>query len=281
MSEASQAPSGAEKPAPPPSSPWLDPVRDVGAGALELIAAARGLWSVFVRALYFTVAGRREPGALSAQCFEVGNRSAFFISVTLGFIGMILVFQSALQALRVVPDLQMLGATFIEILVRDLAASIGALMLATRVGAGIAAEIGSMVVTEQVDALRMSGVDPVHYLIVPRFVASMIMTPVLILWGGFVSLMAGMATAYFIFDVNPSTFLNPVLLDWGDFTIGITKCFAYGAAIPIVSGYCGLSTHGGSEGVGWATTRAVVNSSLATIVLNFFISGAGFAIFPV
>lgn len=281
MSEATHEPSAAEKPAQAPSSTWLDPVRDVGAGALEFVGAARGLWSVFVRALYFTFTGRREPGALAAQCFEVGNRSAFFISVTLGFIGMILVFQSALQALRVVPDLQMLGATFIEILVRDLAASIGALMLATRVGAGIAAEIGSMVVTEQVDALRMSGVDPVHYLIVPRFIASMIMTPVLILWGGFISLMAGMATAYFVFDVNPSTFLNPVLLDWGDFAIGITKCFAYGAAIPIVSGYCGLSTHGGSEGVGWATTRAVVNSSLATIVLNFFISGAGFAIFPV
>jgi phospholipid/cholesterol/gamma-HCH transport system permease protein len=262
-------------------SPALAPVRDVGAGALELVRAGRGLWSVFVRTLYWTFAGRREPGAAVEQCFEIGNKSAFFISVTLGFIGMILVFQSALQALRVVPDLQMLGATFIEILVRDLAASIGALMLATRVGAGIAAEVGSMVVTEQVDALRMSGVDPVHYLIVPRFVASIIMTPVLILWGGFVSLFAGMATAYFIFDVNPSTFLNPVLLDWGDFSIGFAKCFAYGAAIPIVSGYCGLSTHGGSEGVGWATTRAVVNSSLATIVLNFFISGAGFAIFPV
>jgi|LNFM01.1.fsa_nt_gb phospholipid/cholesterol/gamma-HCH transport system permease protein len=259
----------------------LAPVRDVGEGALELAQAARGMWSVFVRTLYWTFAGRREPGAAVAQCYEIGNKSAFFISVTLGFIGMILVFQSALQALRVVPDLQMLGATFIEILVRDLAASIGALMLATRVGAGIAAEVGSMVVTEQVDALRMSGVDPVHYLIVPRFVASLIMTPVLIIWGGFVSLFAGMATAYFIFDVNPSTFLNPVLLDWGDFSIGLAKCFAYGAAIPIVSGYCGLSTHGGSEGVGWATTRAVVNSSLATIILNFFISGAGFAIFPV
>jgi phospholipid/cholesterol/gamma-HCH transport system permease protein len=274
--------SAAKKPAADAPLPaLLGPVRDVGATAVELGVAAKGLWSVFVRTLYWTFSGRREPGALAAQCFEVGNRSTFFISVTLGFIGMILVFQSALQALRVVPDLTMLGATFIEVLVRDLAASIGALMLATRVGAGIAAEIGSMVVTEQVDALRMSGVDPVHYLIVPRFVASMIMTPVLILWGGFVSLLAGMATAYFIFDVNPSTFLNPVLLDWGDFSIGIAKCFAYGAAIPIVSGYCGLSTHGGSEGVGWATTRAVVNSSLATIILNFFISGAGFAIFPV
>ena len=78
----------------------------------------------------------------------------------MGFIGMILVYQAGLQTKRVVPDFTMLGATYLELLVRDLAASIGALMLATRVGAGIAAEIGSMVVTEQVDALRMCAADP-------------------------------------------------------------------------------------------------------------------------
>jgi phospholipid/cholesterol/gamma-HCH transport system permease protein len=70
------------------------------------------------------------------------------------------------------------------------------------------------------------------------------------------------------------------LIDHGDIIIGLTKCVAYGAAIPVVSGYCVLSTFGGSEGVGWATTRAVVNSSLAIIMLNAFISSAGFLIFP-
>ena len=255
-------------------------LHELGAAALDLARGGRELYGVFVRTLYWTFAGRRDPGVVARYCFEVGNRSVFFLSVTMGFIGMILVFQSALQALRVVPDLSMLGATFLEVLVRDLAASIGALMLATRVGAGIAAEIGSMVVTEQVDALRMSGVDPVNYLIVPRFIASMVMTTVLIVWAGAVSFFAGMATAYFVFEVQPTTFLNLVLVDWGDLTIGLAKCVAYGAAIPIVSGYCGLSTFGGSEGVGWATTRAVVNASLATIILNFFISGAGFLIFP-
>ena len=70
------------------------------------------------------------------------------------------------------------------------------------------------------------------------------------------------------------------LVEHGDVITGLAKCLAYGAAIPIVSGYCGLSTFGGSEGVGWATTRAVVNSSLAIIVLNFFISGAAYIVFP-
>jgi len=166
-------------------------------------------------------------------------------------------------------------------LVRDLAASIGALMLATRVGAGIAAEIGSMVVTEQVDALRMSAADPVDYLIKPRFIASLCMTTVLIIWGAFVAFLAGMLTAYTMFDLSPRTFASLSLIDTGDLVVGLTKCVAYGAAIPIVAGQSGLSTFGGSEGVGWATTRAVVNSSLAVIMLNMIISAAGFLIFPV
>jgi phospholipid/cholesterol/gamma-HCH transport system permease protein len=197
----------------------------------------------------------------------------------MGFIGMILVYQAGLQTQRVVPDLSLLGATFLELLVRDLAASICALMLATRVGAGIAAEIGSMVVTEQVDALRMCAADPVDYLIVPRFVASIVMTMMLVAIAACVAYTTGMLTGQAFFSINPKTFMNLSLVDFGDLTIGLAKCIAYGAAIPVVSGYCGLSTFGGSEGVGWATTRAVVNSSLAVIILNFFISGAGYLVF--
>lgn len=251
----------------------------VGAAALDLLDGAREVYSVFVRTLYYTFHGRREQGAVVRQMYEMGNRSVFFLSTTMGFIGMILVYQSGLQSKRVIPDFTMLGATYLELLVRDFAASIGALMLATRIGAGIAAEIGSMVVTEQVDALRMCAADPIDFLIVPRFLASMVMTLCLIVWAGTVAFVAGGLTAYVAFEVPLRTFFNMTLVDAGDMTVGLTKCLAYGAAIPIVSGYCGLSTFGGSEGVGWATTRAVVNSSLAIIILNFFISGAGFLIF--
>ncbi len=254
---------------------------DIGAGAASALRAGRELYGVFVRTLYWSARGRRERGVVARQAYAIGNESVFFLSVTMGFIGMILVFQSGLQAKRVVPDLTMLGATFLEALVRDLAASLGAMMLATRVGAGIAAEIGSMVVTEQVDALRMCGVDPVDHLVVPRFLASMVMTGVLILWGGFVAFAAGGATAWLVFDIQLATYMNAQLLDVGDLSIGLAKCVAYGAAIPVVSGWCGLSTHGGSEGVGWATTRAVVNSSVAVLVLNLAISSVGFVLFPV
>jgi phospholipid/cholesterol/gamma-HCH transport system permease protein len=256
------------------------PVGDLGAAGIELFLSAKELYSVFVRTLYYVARGKREKGALVRQMYEIGNKSVLFLTITMGCIGMILVYQGGLQTKRVIPDFSQLGATYLELLVRDLAASIGALMLATRVGAGIAAEIGSMVVTEQVDALRMCAADPIDYLIVPRFLASLVMTTALVIWSAFIAFTAGMITAYVAFDVPFSTFFDVHLLDYGDLLTGLTKCIAYGAAIPIVSAASGLSTFGGSEGVGWATTRAVVNSSLAVIVLNFFISGSAYLIFP-
>ncbi len=251
----------------------------IGALAFDLLGGARALYAIFVQTLYYCFRGTRQPGAVMRQCYEIGNRSLVFLSVVQGFLGMIIVYQAGIQTRRVVPDLSLLGATFLELLVKELAPSICALMLATRVGAGIAAEIGSMVVTEQVDALRMCAADPVDYLIKPRFLASLIMTVVVTTLAGCVAFGTGMWTASVFFQLSAETFINLSLVDFGDLSVGLVKCVAYGAAIPVVSGYCGLSTFGGSEGVGWATTRAVVNSSLAIIILNFFISGAGYMIF--
>lgn len=271
----------------PPASEGLLVVRrersffgKVGAATIDLARTAAELYSVFVRTLYYCGFGRTEPGAIANQMYEIGNKSVFFITVVMGFIGMILVYQAGLQTLRILPDLSMLGATFLELLVRDLAASIGALMLATRIGAGIAAEIGSMVVTEQVDALKMSAADPIDYLVKPRFIASVIMTTMLIIWAAGVATLTGLITGYAMFDLSPHRFFDLTLVDAGDLTIGLVKCVVYGAAIPIVSAHSGLTTHGGSEGVGWATTRAVVNSSLAVIILNMIVSAIGFVVFP-
>jgi len=99
-------------------------------------------------------------------------------------------------------------------------------MLATRVGAGIAAEIGSMVVTEQVDALRMCAADPIDYLVVPRFLASLMMTLVLVVWSAFVAFLAGMITANVAFGVPAATFFNTHLIDYGDLLTGLAKCIA-------------------------------------------------------
>ena len=255
-------------------------VAEIGHQAINGVRTAFELYSVFVRTIYYCFYGRSEKGAFVNQVFEQGNKSVFFLTVFMGFFGMILVFQAGIQAKRVIPDLTLLGATYLELLIRDMAASVGALMLATRVGAGIAAEIGSMVVTEQVDALRMCAADPIEYLVVPRFKAGIVATTAVIIWSAFVAWLSGMLTAWSFFGVLPATFANVSMVDKGDLCVGLAKCLAYGAAIPIVSSHSGLSTFGGSEGVGSATTRAVVSSSLAVIILNFFISAAGLMVFP-
>ena len=240
----------------------------------------KGLLRHFLDTIHFSLHGKREPGSVLEQMYSIGNRSAFFLTFTMGFIGMIMVFQSGMQAAKVVPEYSLLGAFYIKLLIRDFAASIGAIPLATRVGAGIAAELATMTVTEQVDALRMSAAEPVDYLVVPRFLASILMTTALLVLAGFVALLSGMFTARFVFEVNAHTFLNFGMVTMGDFITGVAKCVAYGAAIPIVSSYRGLGAYGGAEGVGRATTDAVVHSTLAIILLNFILSSIGFLIFP-
>lgn len=240
----------------------------------------RALWSVFMQTLYYCVRGKQEPGAIVKQLYAIGNQSVFFVTATMIVVGMIMVVQAGLQAQKVIPDFTMLGPNIIQLMLRDFAATIAAMMLATRVGAGIAAELGSMMVTEQVDALRMCAADPIEYLVVPRFIASIVMTTVLAFWSIAVTLTAGMLTANFQFDVNYSTFLNFELVTMGDFIVCIFKCIAYGAAIPIVTSHRGLTTFGGSEGVGWATTTAVVHSSLMVIFLDLVLSLIGYFAFP-
>ena len=252
---------------------------EIGTTVVDLARAGFGMYTVLVQTLYYIVKGKREKGAVLQQMFEIGNRSVFFVTVVMGFIGLIGIYQTGLQAQKILPDFSQTGATYLQLIIRELGPSIGAMIIATRVGAGIAAEIGSMVVTEQVDALRMCAADPIDFLVKPRFLASIVMTTCLIVWICTVMFCAGAVTARTFFDVPFGTFFSMSMVKPGDVIIAIAKCLAYGAAIPIVSSYCGLSTYGGSEGVGWATTRAVVNSSLAVVMLDLIISVIGYFLF--
>jgi phospholipid/cholesterol/gamma-HCH transport system permease protein len=254
----------------------------LGAVAVDAVRAARELWLVYVQ----TIAGlvratwrrrhRRGPprGEVARQMFQIGNKSLVFVIVTLGFIGMVMTYEACLQLSRVTGDYSQIGSNMIRLAISDFGPTLTAMMLATRVGAGIAAEIGSMKVTEQIDALRMSGVAPIDYLIVPRFLASIVMTLVLTIVGTGVMYAAGGLTATYSFGVNPHLFFDISLVRPRHVAILVIKATTYGAAIPIVAGFCGLRARGSSEGVGWATTAAVIGSSFAVIALDFVISAS-------
>jgi phospholipid/cholesterol/gamma-HCH transport system permease protein len=249
-------------------------VVDAGRAAAELWRVYVGTWAGIVRRGSRRRAHGLPRGELGRQLHAIGNRSLIFIVVTLGFIGMVMTYEACLQIARVTGDFSQVGNQYLRLIVSDFGPTLTALMLATRVGAGIAAEIGSMKVTEQIDALRMSGVLPIDYLIVPRFLASLVMTLVLSVLGGVVMFTAGGLTAKYSFGVNPSVFFDASQVRGRHAVLLIVKSVAYGAAIPVVAGFCGLRARGSSEGVGWATTAAVIGGSLAVIVLDFVISAA-------
>ena len=208
--------------------------------------------------------------AVMEQMQAVGTQSLVFTTAALGFLSMILVVQSGTQIQRILPDFGLLGPTIIELLVKQFGPTVTALMIATKVGTGIAAEIGSMVVTEQVDALKMSNTDPVEHLIVPRFIACTVMLLILTIVAVSVAILVSLLTAKVQFGVNPISFWDLQYVHTHDIVMAICKCISMGLLIPIISAQAGLKARGGSEGVGWATTRAVVNSSLAVIMLDFF-----------
>ncbi len=252
----------------------------LGEIVFELFGDVRELISVAFRTVYYSIFRRPNMKSIVEQMYAIGNESLFFMVVTMVFIGAIIAFQMGTQTKRIIPDMSIVGAMYLKLLIRELAPSVGALPLATRVGAGIAAQIGSMVVTDQTDAMRMCGADPVEYLIVPRFIASTIMGVVILLIGGAVAWVSGGMVMYLLYDVNFATFVNANQVTWGDCAAGFTKAISYGGVLAIISGYRGLSTFGGSEGVGIATTNAVVGSLFMIIMLNLVISAISYFIFP-
>ncbi|MCB9728513.1 MAG: ABC transporter permease [Deltaproteobacteria bacterium] len=248
----------------------------IGAPVVDIARAWGSMFGCGLRTLRAIAMARIAWREVIHQSYLIGNRSVPFITVTLGFLGMISVYQVAMQIKQIIPDFTMLGPAFIQIMIREFAPTITGLMIATRVGSGIAAEIGSMTVTEQVDALRMCNADPIVYLIVPRAIACMVMVLMLSIYAVLVSTISGMLMANGAFDINMRTFLSLQLTNGDDIVIGAVKALAYGFSIPIIAGNAGLTTSGGSEGVGWATTRAVVSTSFAVVVLDFLISAAGY-----
>lgn len=237
------------------------------------------LGATFVLTVYYTIFYPIRWREVLRQCYLMGNRSLFFVCVVMGFFGLIMVMQTVIQAQKILGDLTYIGVLFLQLLLRELGPTITAALIAIRVGTGLAAEIGSMVVTEQVDALRMNDADPIQYLIVPRMLACVLMSVALTVMASFASYIASTFGAYFMFDINPYTYVNFSAVQWEDVVIFFMKTFAYAVIIPVIGCHAGLSAYGGSEGVGLATTRAVVNATLGLVLMDFVLTAVAYVFF--
>jgi phospholipid/cholesterol/gamma-HCH transport system permease protein len=188
------------------------------------------------------------------------------------------VFTGGVMALQSYYGLQRFGAEVFTgslvgvSLTKELIPVLTGLMLAGRVCASYSAEIGTMVVTEQVDALYTFGINPVKYLVTPRVIALVIMTPLLTLFGDFIGIMGGRLVAAYVANQNPNLFDSQLFqsLEIWDVLSGMIKSLFFGLTIAVIGSYFGLKTEGGAKGVGLATTTSVVVASIIILVSDFF-----------
>ncbi|MBN2718951.1 MAG: ABC transporter permease [Deltaproteobacteria bacterium] len=242
-------------------------------GALETLFRSVGQSAILLwrtGRLLFTA--RCDPGESWRVAYRFANGSFWFVVIAMAFVGMIMVYQSTAQLERAVGDTTLVGASFFKLLVRVLGPTVIGMLIACRVGAGIAAEIGAMSVTSQLDAMRMCAAEPIETLMVPRLRGGIVAALSLTAIGCASSLYAGLLTGFAWFSMAPSTYMNFSLVSSSDILQGVVKSLCYGISVPIVSGACGLSAHGGARGVGQATTDAVVGSSFVIVVLDSLIS---------
>jgi phospholipid/cholesterol/gamma-HCH transport system permease protein len=247
------------------------PVEAVGRRGINLINRAGGMAIMLGRFIASLKSVPRSGHIIFQQLYEIGVKSLPLIIVISIFVGAVSAWQAAYQFKFIGAPLRLLGSAVGKAVVIELAPVLSALVFAGRVGAGIAAELGTMRVTEQVDALESLGIDPIRYLIMPRMLACILMVPMLVIFANFVAVMGALAVSMLGVDVSSETFLNGYrsAFQVTDFINGMIKAGVFGLLIGLVGCYEGYTTVGGAAGVGRSTTIAVVIASVLILISNF------------
>lgn len=228
--------------------------------------------------------GLRPPyrGRLFVEAMEfIGIGSIFLVSLTAVFIGGVLALQ-LVDGFRDFGAENQTGAVIGLALAREVGPVFAALMVTSRAGSAMTTELGSMRVTNQIDALVTMAVNPVQYLVVPRLVAGFIMVPVLTMLFNVVGVLGAFFVAVTLLGLDPGVFMDRLqwLVDWDDVSQGLIKSMVFGVAVTLIACRQGLYAQGGAAGVGRATNRAVVQSAIAILMLDYLVTslvlGEGF-----
>lgn len=208
------------------------------------------------------------------QLYFVANRSLFIIVFCVCFAAVVTILESSFHMKMVIQNDSMVPGFAAVLILRELGAVVTALLLTSRVGAGYASEVGSMQVTEQVDALKMLGIDPVRYLVVPRFLACVLGGALLTIIANIVCIFAAILVSQIYLGFTLSMFLTSMnrFVSFQDIVFATIKGAVFGAVIPLVACYFGFRCEQGAEGVGKATTNTVVVASIAIVVIDFILS---------
>jgi len=244
-----------------------------GRATVDFFEYAGGLTLLSAESVGFVVRLRVRVAETISQAALLGVQSLIIVMLTSLFTGMVISLESAQQAVAY-GFANLVGGAVAYASVRELGPMLTGVVVAGRVGAAIAAELGSMVVTEQIEALRSMGLEPSRFLVVPRLVALLVMLPLLTIFADVVSIVGGMWIAQAYAHVSYDAFLSSVRqsIDVSDVLKGLLKAFVFAVIIAMVGAYQGLSTRGGAAGVGRSTTFAVVLSIILIFISNFVLS---------
>ncbi|MEZ4415669.1 MAG: ABC transporter permease [Gemmatimonadota bacterium] len=247
----------------------------IGRGVFDL-AAGIGRWGGLVFQTARSVPRLKEwIGLLPGQMGRIGVDSVPIATFIALFTGVVLALQASYTFTGAVP-LYFVGTLVGKTMILELGPVLTGLALSGRVGANIAAELGTMRVTEQIDALETLGYDPVDYLVTPRVVAGTAMFPAVMVIATAIGIVAGWLTALGLLDMSTPEFLKGLRLFFEPFDVrfALIKGLSFGAILTTIGCFFGFTTQGGAQGVGQATTRAVVVSSMAILVLDAFWAAA-------
>ncbi len=210
---------------------------------------------------------------LVKQMEFIGVNSIFVVILTGLFAGMVLALQSY-YAFRMFRAESLIGVTVALSMTRELGPVLGSLMVTARAGSAIAAELGTMRVTEQIDAMEVMGVNPVNYLIVPRVLAGVLVLPILVIVVDFVGILGGYLIGVKVLGVNAGIFWEKIyqFVANGDLYNGLVKSFFFGFILAFIGCFCGYKAEKGAEGVGKATTQSVVISSVLILMADYILT---------
>ncbi|MDZ4678432.1 MAG: ABC transporter permease [Oligoflexia bacterium] len=252
----------------------LKPFEFLGVSLIAFYKELKNMLLYFFDVLYALFTPPFRGKETMQQLYFIGVKSAPIILFSLSLAASVAILEYAYH-MRLVLHTAALVPGFVSLLIlRELGPVITGLLLTSRIGAGITAELGTMQITEQIDALKLLSVEPVRYLVIPRFIASIFASMALVVLGNATCLFFGMLVSISHLDVTMGSFISAVnqFAGFKDFTLAIVKAGVFGSVIPIISCYYGFNCKPGAEGVGTATTQSVVANAVTIIILDFILT---------
>jgi len=248
-------------------------IQPIGRFAIEV----GGIWIMLMDAAYWTFRRPFRFASIFKQMEFVGVKSLWVVVVTGGFTGMVLALQTYYGFRRFSSE-GLVGTTVALSMTRELGPVLTGLMVTGRAGSAIAAELGTMRVTEQIDALTVMALNPIKYLVVPRVVAAILMLPILTVIADFTGIVGGYFVGVVLLGINEGIFVGRMVkyVDLGDVYNGLAKAACFGLILALISCYKGFNTKGGAQGVGRATTEAVVLASIVILISDYVLTSLMF-----